>query len=155
MFGPRPASGWRGNPMECFMAPDHVQRLRALSLWREPIVVERLPGGITNENYLVRDGRSAVVARFREERPDLCIDRRNEVVCQRAAYARGVTSEVVHSEDGVLLSRYITGRIPSLEETRDPQFIQRFAAVLRALHQSNGATDGGIVDFSPFQAVHA
>jgi thiamine kinase-like enzyme len=133
--------------------PDHVQRLRALSLWLGPIVVKRLPGGITNENYLVRDGRRTLAARFREERPDLGIDRRNEVVCQRAAHALGVAPEVVLSEDGILLSQYIAGRTASLEDTREPAFIARLAAVLRALHRPKAGLLDEAHDFSAFDAV--
>src|SRR4051812_22597264 len=65
----------------------HALRMGGLAFWQRPIVVEPLPGGITNHNYLVRDARGAYVARMFVERPLLGIDRRNEVVCQRAAHA--------------------------------------------------------------------
>ena len=49
---------------------------------------ERLEGGITNHNFLVRAGGRRFVARLCVEREILGIERRNEVVCQCAAMRR-------------------------------------------------------------------
>jgi thiamine kinase-like enzyme len=137
------------------MNPDlvHTQRLRSLDFWQGPIALERLAGGITNHNYRVRDGERSYVARLCVEKPLLGIDRRNEVVCQRAAHACGVAPEVVHYEGGVLVSAHLDARTMTAEGVRDPAFLPRVAEVLRRLHDSWDRLTGEVLYFSAFQAV--
>jgi thiamine kinase-like enzyme len=137
------------------MNPDcpHARRIRDLDLWQGPISVEPLPGGITNHNFLVRDGERRFVARLREDRSVLGIDRRNEVACQRAAWAFGIAPEVVQDSGGVLVSAFLDARTATPESVRDPAFIPRLAAVLRRLHESWDRLSGELLYFSPFQTV--
>ncbi len=137
------------------MNPDRINetRLRGLDYWKAPIEVEPLPGGITNRNYLVHTAGRRFVARLCEERPLLGIDRRNEVVCQRAAWACGIAPEVVHHEDGVLISAHQRGRTLTPADVRRPEVLPRLAKVLRRLHDSWDALSGMMLYFSPLQTV--
>jgi thiamine kinase-like enzyme len=131
----------------------HIQRLQALDYWKGPIDVEPLPGGITNYNYLVKDSGRCYVARLCIERPLLGIDRRNEVLCHKAAHASGIAPKVVHHEEGVLVSQYVCGNTLKPEDVRDVAFIPRLAAVLRELHDSWDRVTGEMLYFSSFQTV--
>lgn len=137
------------------MQPDrmHLQRLRVLGIWPGPTEIEPLPGGITNHNFLVSAGGRAFVARLCVERRLLGIDRRNEVVCQRAAHALGVAPGVVHHEAGVLVSEHLAARTLTPEELRDPAFVPRLAAVLRTLHDGWDRLTGEMLYFCAFQTV--
>src|SRR6476469_3586751 len=130
---------------------DHARRLMALDFWRGPISIEPLAGGITNRNYRVRAGQAAYVARLCEPREVLGIDRRNEVVCQRAAHALGVAPGVVYHESGILVSEHIEARTLGPADARDPAFVPRLAAVLRALHDGSDVVTGETLYFSVFQ----
>lgn len=131
----------------------HTQRIHALPYWQRPIAVEPLPGGITNHNYLVRDAGRSYVARLCVDRTLLGIDRRNEVVCHRAAHAFGIAPELVHQEEGVLVSQFVSGRTLTPADVREAAFIPRLVAVLRRLHDSWDRLTGEILYFSPFQTV--
>jgi thiamine kinase-like enzyme len=137
------------------MEPDGIilRRLRSLDCWRGPILVEPLPGGITNRNFLVRDAGTTRVARLSEERTLLGIDRRNELACQRAACACGVGPEVIHQEDGLLISQHLPGRTLARADLQDPAVLERLAAVLRRLHGAWDRLTGEILYFSAFQVV--
>ncbi len=130
-----------------------IRRLRDLGAWQGPIAVEPMPGGITNRNYRVRDAGSLYAARLCVERPLLGIDRRNEVACQVAAHSLGIAPEVVHHEDGVLISRYVSGTTLGAADVRDPAFLPRMAAVLRGLHGSWDRLTGTFLYFCAFQTV--
>jgi thiamine kinase-like enzyme len=130
-----------------------LRRLRRLDFIGSPIEIERIPGGITNHNFVVRAGGRAYVARLCEERPLLGIDRRDEVVCQRAAGAWGIAPEVVHHEAGLLVTRFVEGRTLAAADIRQPPLIARLAAMLRHLHQSWDAMTGEVLYFCAFQAV--
>lgn len=131
----------------------HFQRLSELTFWEHPIEVRPLPGGITNHNYAVQDGPHAYVARICEDRSILGIDRRNEVVCQRAAHAFGIAPEVVHHEGGILVTRFVPGRTLETPDVGDPSNLPRIAAVLRRLHDSWDRVTGEALYFSAFQAI--
>src|SRR4051794_12404031 len=131
----------------------HIQRIQALPYWRRPISIEPLPGGITNHNYFVKDAGRAYVARLCVDRSLLGIDRRNEIVCHRAAHLCGVAPELLHQEDGVLVSEHVAGRTLAPEDVREPAFTPRLAAVLRRLHDSWDRLTGEVLYFSPFQTA--
>ena len=131
----------------------HAQRLQALDFWEGPITLDALAGGITNHNYLVTAGSRSFVARLSVEREILGIDRRNEVLCQRAAHSLGIAPEVVHHEQGVLISEYIPARSLTPEDVRNPSCVLRLADVLRALHDGWDTLTGEMLYFSAFQTV--
>lgn len=131
----------------------HTQRIQTLSYWTRPVTIEPLPGGITNHNYLVSDAGRLFVARLCVDKMLLGIDRRNEVVCHKAAHACGIAPELVHQEDGVLVTQHVSGRTLAPEDVRALAFIPRLAAVLRTLHESWDALTGEILYFSAFQTA--
>jgi len=137
------------------MQPDrvHLQRLQSLDIWHGPTEMTPLPGGITNHNFLVRTPERSYVARLCVERELLGIDRRNEVICQRAAHALGVAPEVVHHESGVLVSAHLDARTLAPADVRDPDFVPRLAELLRTLHNGWDRLTGEILYFSAFQTV--
>ena len=132
-----------------------VEQLSRLEIGRGPLVVERISGGITNHNFVVRSGvpPQCYVARRCEPLPLLGIDRLNERVCQEAASAWGLAPEVVHHEDGLLITRFIEGRTLKTADLRDPAILPRVAALLRHLHDSWDLLVGDVLYFCPFQVV--
>ncbi|WP_074307726.1 phosphotransferase [Singulisphaera sp. GP187] len=131
----------------------HTQRIQTLSYWTRPVTIEPLPGGITNHNYLVSDAGQLYVARLCVDKTLLGIDRRNEVVCHKAAHACGIAPELVHQEDGVLVTQHVAGRTLAPEDVRDLAFIPRLVAALQTLHESWDELTGEILYFSPFQTA--
>lgn len=128
-------------------------RIRALSYWSGPIAIERLSGGMTNVNYRVREHDAQYVVRCYEDLQHLGIDRRSERVCQEAAFRAGIAPEVVHSSNGMLVSRYIDAPALSAEEVRNEQLLSRLAARLRQLHGAGHELVGEMLYFCPFQTV--
>ncbi|MCH2374455.1 MAG: choline kinase, partial [Planctomycetes bacterium] len=75
--------------MDADPADPHVARVATLPCWQAEVTIAPLGGGITNRNFVVVDGESRYVTRICEELPHLGIERRNEVVCQKAAHQLG------------------------------------------------------------------
>jgi thiamine kinase-like enzyme len=113
---------------------DPEARIAALPLWRGPVRIEPLQGGLTNRNYLVSEpgGRRAVV-RSGGDIPVHGILRFNERAASHAAGAAGVSPRVLHSEPSLLVLDYIDGR------TFGPQDIRanraRCVALVRQAHR--------------------
>ena len=130
----------------------HAHRIRSLPIWSGPIVLKRLDGGITNRNYLVEVANEQFVARIGEDLLVLGVDRRNELLCTRAAESLGVAPPLVYGENGVLVSRYVPSRTLDPTGAREPGFAPRLARVLRILHDGWDGLIGDLLFFSPFQA---
>ncbi len=132
-----------------------ITRLNELGLWHEDSTIHPVAGGITNRNYAIRGGRSArsYVARLCVPRPLLGIDRRNEVVCQEAASAWGLAPEVIHHEDGLLITRFVEGRTLAAADVSAPAVLERLATLLRRFHETWDALAGEVLYFCPFQTI--
>ena len=128
-------------------------RIRALTCWNGLISIEPLVGGITNRNYLVRDGETSYMVRLCEDMHHLGIDRRNERLCQEAAFRAGVAPEVVHYTDGILVSRFVEAQPRSREDMRDRTLLTRLGTALRRLHDARDELTGEMLYFCPFQTV--
>jgi thiamine kinase-like enzyme len=109
-------------------------RIRRLDIWQGSISVEPLSGGITNWNYLVRDGSRKVAVRLGEDIPAHLISRSNELAASKAAYEAGISPAIVHHEPGILVTQYIEAKTLAPEDINDPAMISRILPVLRKCH---------------------
>jgi thiamine kinase-like enzyme len=115
---------------------------------------EPLGGGITNHNVKVElNGETYVLRVAGKDTNLLGIDRSVELDATRAAAALGIGPEVVDfvEPEGWLVTRFIGGVIPPLEQMREPLTLERVARALRAFH--DGPPIPGV--FDAFRVVEA
>ncbi|PWR19414.1 choline kinase family protein [Zavarzinia aquatilis] len=86
------------------------ETIRALPLWHGPIDISPLSGGITNRNFVVRDGTRRAVVRVGGDIPVHGIMRFNEHAASRAAAAAGISPAVIATGPGLLVLDYIEGQ---------------------------------------------
>jgi len=111
-----------------------LTRIAALPCWRGPISTRRLPGGITNVNYVVEDAGGKFVVRLGGDIPVHQVMRFNELAASRAAWAAGVSPEVVHAETGVMVLRFVEGRVFAEADVREPANLERVVGLLQRVH---------------------
>jgi thiamine kinase-like enzyme len=128
-------------------------RLRKQQIGRGAVAIERVSGGISNHNFVVRAGGVSYFARMCQPRSFLGIDRRNEVVCHELASGLGIAPELVHHEEGLIVTRFIDGKTLAPADLRDTNVMQRLAALLGRLHGAWDGLTGEILYFCPFQTV--
>lgn len=116
------------------MAATPEDRIHALGIWRGPIEIAPLVGGITNRNYLVTDGGRRFVVRLGTDIPVHHISRANEVAASKAAYAAGLSPAVIHHQPGILVLDYIDGKALAAEDIRDPSMLARIVPLVRSCH---------------------
>jgi thiamine kinase-like enzyme len=98
---------------------------------------EPLGGGITNHNVKVElDGETYVLRVAGKDTNLLGIDRSVELEATRAAATLGIGPEVVDfiEPEGWLVTRFIDGVIPQLDQMREPETLGRVGRALRAFH---------------------
>jgi len=115
---------------------DVSETIAALPCWSSPIEVDALVGGLTNRNFRVTDRhRQSFVVRIGKDIPEHGVMRFNELAAARAAYAAGITPEVIYASKGILVSRFIEGTVLTPALVRDPQMLERVVALLQCCHR--------------------
>jgi thiamine kinase-like enzyme len=126
-------------------------RLRGLEFARGPLAITQITGGMSNLNFAVRARGGAYFARLGQDRPLLGANLRNEIACHKAADALGLAPEVIHYEQGLLVTRLIEGRTLEPASVREPGIVARLAKLLRQLHGKREILTGEFLYFCPFQ----
>ena len=110
-------------------------KIAQLECWQSSVEIEPLGGGMTNLNFKVTDDSRQYVVRLGDDDPIHLISRRNEAECCRAAFESGISPELVYTEPGVLVVRFIDGKVFEEADVRDDNNLKRIVELLRSFHQ--------------------
>jgi thiamine kinase-like enzyme len=93
-------------------------RVRSLSIWKGDVIMEPLKGGMSNASFVVRDAFGTYVARVGEDFPFHQVSREREAISSRAAFLAGLSPEVLHSEQGLMVVRHLAAKTYTEVEVR-------------------------------------
>ena len=131
-----------------------LERVTRLPIWRGPVTVAPLGGGITNVNFVVQDADRRAVVRIGDDIPVHQIMRFNELAASRAAFAAGISPAVLHHEPGVLVLDFITGRTMTADDLRNDALLdQALGLVSRAHREMPRFLRGPALIFWVFQVI--
>ena len=116
------------------MSKTPEDRIRDLDIWQGSISIAPLSGGMTNRNYVVKDGARTVAVRFGEDIPVHMISRSNELMASRAAHAAGLAPAILHAAPGLLVMEYIEARTLTPADIDDPAMLTRIVRLIRQCH---------------------
>ena len=105
-----------------------------LPCWNHTIEIAPLSGGMTNLNFKIVDGEQNYVVRLGEDDPIHLISRLNEIASCEAAFATGISPELVYHEAGMLVVRFVEGQVYGEADVRDDNNLQRIVKLLRRFH---------------------
>ena len=116
---------------------DDAARVARLPCWsgRGLPMVEPLAGGMTNNNFLVRDLGRRFVVRLGEDIPLHGVMRFHELAASRAAHEAGLSPAVIYDEPGVMVLDYIDGRTLTAADIRDPARLGPIVDLIRRCHR--------------------
>lgn len=110
-------------------------RIAGLPCWQARVAIEPLAGGMTNRNFLVHDAVAGkFVVRIGKDLPDHGVMRFNELAAARAAFAAGISPEVIFAGDGILVSRHIESRTLEPTDIRDRERLPALVDLVRRCH---------------------
>jgi len=116
------------------MTESTQDRIARLPCWTHAVEIEPLSGGMTNLNFKVHDGDQAYVVRLGDDDPIHLISRANEIASCEAAFAAGISPELVYHERGILVVRFVEGRVYGEADVRDDGNLPRIVELLRRFH---------------------
>ena len=109
-------------------------RVACLDCWSCRVDPIPLDGGITNTNFIVHDKKERYVVRVGDDIPIHGVMRFNEIAAARAAFAAGISPEIVHSQSGIIVMRFIEGETLTEEKVREQKNLERIIPLIRACH---------------------
>lgn len=115
------------------MTPE--DKVRGLTCWSGPVMIEPLGGGITNRNFVVQDARRKVVVRIGDDIPVHQIMRFNELAASRAAHAAGISPAVLHHAPGALVIDFVEGRTLAAVDLQDRAMQEQALALVARAHR--------------------
>ena len=108
------------------------QRIAGLPLWTGKPRIEPLLGGLSNISFTVTDASGKYVVRAGQDFAFHHVFRDREVMTARAAHAAGFAPEIVYDEPGLMVSRFIEGKVLTADDVR--RDIERVALLIRHFH---------------------
>lgn len=108
------------------------RRIAGLPIWQGKPKLSPLLGGLSNLSFLAEDRAGKFVVRSGKDYPFHHVFRDRELMSARAAYAAGFAPEVVYAEPGLMVSRFIDGKVFGETDVRDN--LERVALLLRGFH---------------------
>ncbi len=109
-------------------------RIVALPCWQSEVTIEPLDGGMTNLNFKVSDTSGDYVVRLGEDDPVHLISRSNEIASCEAAYAVGLSPQLVYHQPGILVVRFVEGRVFDESDVRLDSNLHRIIDLLQKFH---------------------
>ena len=110
-------------------------RIAALPCWQSEVTIEPLSGGMTNLNFKVSDASGDYVVRLGEDDPVHLISRSNEIASCEAAFAVGVSPQLLYHEPGILVVSFVEGRVLGESDVRQDSNLRRIVELLLRFHQ--------------------
>ncbi len=109
-------------------------RIASLPCWQTTVDIEALSGGMTNLNFKIIDGAEQFVVRLGEDDPVHLISRTNEIASCQAAFEVGVSPELVYHEAGILVVRFIEGKVFDEADVRAERNLERIVELMKRFH---------------------
>jgi thiamine kinase-like enzyme len=138
------------------MSTDARRQVAELDFWSSAVEPVPLGGGITNTNFTVNDQGRRFVVRVGDDIPIHGVMRFNELAAAHAAYAAGISPEIVYQEKGVFVMRFIEGQTLSEADVRQPQNLDRIISLIQTCHtEIPKYLKGPMLVFWPFQVCRS
>ena len=116
-------------------------RVKGLPIWQGLKDITPLKGGVSNASFTVTDATGRYVARVGEDYPFHQVSRERENIASRAAFDAGLSPEVVHTEPGIMVLRFMEARTFTEADVRDNA--KRCVEIVRRCHRDLGKRISG------------
>lgn len=142
--------------------PDHLLRewpiaqqeqyIRDLSIWRNPIELSPLAGGLQNRNYVAVDGGTKYVVRVASDLLGIGGVLSSTNAAMEAASNAGVSPKLVYQEPYLSVVEFINGRNLTIEDFKDQRHVEGVVERIKAFQAGSRDVHWAMTYFDPFMA---
>ncbi len=132
---------------------NHIEeRVRGLDLWKGSLTLEPLSGGLSNASFTAQDISGKYVVRVGGDYPFHQVSRAREAIASQAAFKAGLSPEVIHIDQGLMVVRHLEARTYAESDVR--QNSEACVAIIMRCHREMGKRiDGQGAIFWVFQIM--
>lgn len=127
--------------------------IRKLPLWKNPVRLEPLAGGIQNRNFVAHDGERRFVVRVAGDLLPIGGVPSSTNAAVEAASSVGVSPRLVYQEPILSVVEWINGRNLTIEDFQKPETIPPVVAKIKELQGASGKVRWAMTYFEPFFAT--
>ena len=109
---------------------DNIKRI---PIWKGDININKLDGGITNENFLIENNGKKYVVRIGNDIEEHLVSRSNELIVSKVAAECGISPNVIYHSESILVLEYIESK--TLTEADVKKDIEAIIPIIKKIHK--------------------
>jgi len=107
--------------------------ISSIPIWQNKIIISKIDGGITNQNFLVTDSNKKYFVRVGEDIPEHLVSRSNELNSSIAAASLGIAPEVIYNNENLQVIKFIESKTLSDKDIKEN--IEDIILLIRKVHK--------------------
>jgi len=109
------------------------QLISSIPIWQNKIIISKIDGGITNQNFLVTDSNKKYFVRVGEDIPEHLVSRSNELKSSIAAASLGIAPEVIYNNENLQVIKFIESKTLNDKDVKEK--IEDIILLIRKVHK--------------------
>ena len=109
------------------------QLISSIPIWQNKIIISKIDGGITNQNFLVTDNNKKYFVRVGEDIPEHLVSRSNELNSSIAAASLGIAPEVIYNNENLQVIKFIESKTLNDKDVKEK--IEDIILLIRKVHK--------------------
>ena len=114
------------------MSDNIDQLISSIPIWQNKIIISRIDGGITNQNFLVEDGIKKYFVRVGKDIPEHLVYRSNEIIASKVASSLQISPKVIFNNDDLQVIDFVNGS--TLDEKGIKENINSIISLIKKVH---------------------
>ncbi len=99
---------------------NNIDRLiSSIPIWQNKIIISKIDGGITNQNFLVEDGINKFFVRVGKDIPEHLVFRSNEIIASKVASSLQISPKVIFTNNDLQVIDFIKGSTLNEKEIKE------------------------------------
>jgi len=108
------------------------QLISSIPIWQNKIIISKIDGGITNQNFLVEDGIKKYFVRVGKDIPEHLVYRSNEIIASKVASSLQISPKVIFNNDDLQVIDFVNGS--TLDEKGIKENLNSIISIIKKVH---------------------
>ena len=108
------------------------QLISSIPIWKNKIIISKIEGGITNQNFLVEDGIKKYFVRVGKDIPEHLVYRSNEIIASKVASSLQISPKVIFNNDDLQVIDFVNGS--TLDEKGIKENLNSIISIIKKVH---------------------